>query len=332
MEPFCTTDRWGPNNVSNPSWSSDNLSVATVSGQTINAVGVGTAHISAAWSVTAAYGHSCAPIPGGGGAMATLNVDPTVTSVVPGRGVKGGTTQVTIAGSGFVSVDSINAGAHVAVSGITVVNPNSITANFTPDSSDPGGSRGVTVTVNGRPSNAGSFYVQIPTHLTPLTTTVTYNDPNNNPITTTYTSGIGPLITLSPPNGGSVISVYGHVFSSGQNGVYRNYIFMLTDQDNPAQEITYRPFDFTETFSNYSGSNSIPPSQTGTVPSDKEPIDNQSSTVNVPFLLQPGETDTFDQAFSVKIGTNTFPLTTVIHVSKGNFAGTLKVDRTITTP
>jgi hypothetical protein len=48
--------------------------------------------------------------------------------------------------------------------------------------------------------------------------------------------------------------------------------------------------------------------------------------------LQPGDNEQFDQQFKITFGGHDYFPATKIHISRGNFAGTLKVDRTITTP
>ena len=48
----------------------------------------------------------------------------------------------------------------------------------------------------------------------------------------------------------------------------------------------------------------------------------------------PGSNDneSFDQSLTIKVGTSTYPLTMINHISRGYFSGTAKVDVTITTP
>jgi hypothetical protein len=76
MKDVCSNDPWGPFGPSGSvSWSSSNTAIATVSGQTITAVGAGSATITGTWSGDlVAYGYMCSPQYGGGGASATLQV------------------------------------------------------------------------------------------------------------------------------------------------------------------------------------------------------------------------------------------------------------------
>jgi hypothetical protein len=76
MKDICSNDPWGPFGPSGSvSWSSSNTAIATVSGQTITAVGAGSATITGTWSGDlVAYGYMCSPQYGGGGASATLQV------------------------------------------------------------------------------------------------------------------------------------------------------------------------------------------------------------------------------------------------------------------
>jgi hypothetical protein len=82
-------------------------------------------------------------------------------------------------------------------------------------------------------------------------------------------------------------------------------------------------------FSNYSGAFSTPVE----IGANQDIGDIQSLFfVGGIQCLQPGDNEAFDQMFKTTFdGHDYFPSTT-IHISRGNFSGTLAVDRTITTP
>jgi hypothetical protein len=106
------------------------------------------------------------------------------------------------------------------------------------------------------------------------------------------------------------------------------YLFYLADQDNRAQPILNRPFTLGEIFSNYSGAFSTPTFTPVGISANQDIGDIQSLFfVGGTQCLQPGDNEAFDQMFKITFdGRGYFPSTT-IHISRGNFSGTLAVDR-----
>jgi hypothetical protein len=50
------------------------------------------------------------------------------------------------------------------------------------------------------------------------------------------------------------------------------------------------------------------------------------------FCLANNVNQSLDYSYTVQVGSTVYPLTTVVHITKGNFNGTLNVTSTITTP
>jgi hypothetical protein len=245
-----------------------------------------------------------------------VNVKPKVTSITPSRGVQGATTSVTIAGIGFSSPATLNAGSGITVSAVTVSSSTSITANFAVAANATGGARSVTVTCKGKTSNSDkTFFVQVPSKLLP------YTSSNLAP------NGIGPLNT---PINEDVRLLEGGLVFQNFCGVYRSYLFFLADQEGQKIQTA---FTFGEIFSNI---NSAP----GLAAVTHEPANFGADYVAIEDLQSVGffggclnnnEFQTFTQKFKITInGTEFFP-TTTINIKRGNEGGALKVDRTITT-
>jgi len=148
------------------------------------------------------------------------------------------------------------------------------------------------------------------------------------------TGGIGPLTIV---NDGNVVDCSGNV-TQNQCGVYRNYTFMVVDQ-NRSEFLT--PYTITESFSNF----------TSTIPGDTQPAPRTSSNSDptnffasdiqyvgfttsptFPMCLASNDNDSFTQNFTVTVNGQAYPLTTTISIQRGRFSGTYEVNSTITKP
>ncbi len=89
---------------------------------------------------------------------------PTLTSVAPNLGIQGTTVAVTLAGTNFVvgATTVAVSGAGVTITGVTVVDSTSLTANFVLDVTAALGARNVTVTTAFGTSGAQTFTINPP--------------------------------------------------------------------------------------------------------------------------------------------------------------------------
>ena len=181
------------------------------------------------------------------------------------------------------------------------------------------GNHSVQVSSKGQNSNSVNFFVQIPSKVIPFNHALAPN-------------GIGPLHT---PVNQPLRLIDGTPYPAPFDkicGVFRHYLFFLADQDNPPQEIVNRPFTLGEIFTNYSGPFNTPTFVPVTIGNGQQIGDVQSLFFFGTQCLQPTQNEQFDQQFKITFeGREYFP-TTKIRIMRGNFDGTLKVDRTITTP
>lgn len=213
----------------------------------------------------------------------------------------------------------MNAGANIAVSKVNVSSSTQITATFTPtNSSSAGGNQAVSVTAGGLKSNSVNFYVQVPT------TQVRDN---------TYgTGGLGPLTTIT---NGNVVDIYGNVLLSGECGVYRNIAYELVDQESPAQPIQGN-YTLVEIFSNYSTTVpglTQPPNQDNPIVYAQTMLgDTQFFGTKAPSCPGSNDHESFNQAFTVQIGSKSYPLSMVNSIQRGNYSGTPTVNVSIVTP
>ena len=60
--------------------------------------------------------------------------------------------------------------------------------------------------------------------------------------------------------------------------------------------------------------------------------DNQAYGFNYPTCLTKNQNQALDMTWTVKVGTVVYPVTTSVHITKGNFNGTQNVTSNITTP
>jgi hypothetical protein len=146
-------------------------------------------------------------------------------------------------------------------------------------------------------------------------------------------SGYGPLLLTANTNN-EVRDVTNAVKQTNQCGAYRNLVYELQAQNGTAITSAYQ---ITEKFSNYAHSTSY---TSGTKPADFTTNISANGLVQdlmylgkpLPACLGSDDNESFDQSFVVTISGTQYTLTTVNHVSRGRFAGTYKVDVTITTP
>jgi hypothetical protein len=88
-------------------------------------------------------------------------VAPTLTSLTPNTGARGSVVSVTLTGTYLTGATAINfSGAGVTVSNIIVVNPTTVTANFTILSGAATGARSLSVATPGGSTNPVVFTVQ----------------------------------------------------------------------------------------------------------------------------------------------------------------------------
>jgi hypothetical protein len=150
--------------------------------------------------------------------------------------------------------------------------------------------------------------------------------------------GLGPVTILNPGN------VYrldeqgnfpGQLVASNFCGVYENFAYQITDQAPKDQPIVNGVITGNESFTDVTF---------GQVQGN--PFTQDLSTRNwFPDIMAYGyiatpagvacpgidEHQTFNQHWSVTVGSVAYPLTTVIHIERGNFAGAPNVTSTITT-
>jgi hypothetical protein len=151
------------------SWSSGKTSIATVnSAGTVTGVTVGTTTVTGQFSTYAYVWNQqmwyCSSSLTQGGGGCTPYVGPNITGISPSLGPIGGTTVVTISGSGFgrsQGTSTVSAGSGITVPWVSWTDT-SIVADFQVANNVAGGNRSVSVTTTAGTSNVVSFYVQIP--------------------------------------------------------------------------------------------------------------------------------------------------------------------------
>jgi len=316
--------------VPNPNWYTSDPSVVDVYDNYAYVVGYGDAFLYADWSAWLSAEQPdpscefepscpdlCAEQPSGGSGEAEVKVL-HVNNVAPGRGVRAATTHVIITGTSFTSGATVNVGGDgITVSNKTVNSSTSINADFVVAANAGLGNHSVSVSRGGKPSNSVNFYVQVPSKLLP------YTDSNLAP------NGIGPLRT---PVHEDLTYLEGALFAHDFCGVARSYLFFLADQDGQRIQTA---FHFDEIFSN------IFKSAPGLADVTYTPVDFPANYVAIEDLqslgfqggcLQTDEYETFTQKFKITINGTEFLPTTTIDIKRGNEGGTLKVERTISTP
>jgi hypothetical protein len=309
-----------PATFQNAIWSTDNANVATVQFDgSVSAVGSGNASVLLSGQLNEGdgmtYVQQCPMVREA--VQSTVNASPTITSISPSQGLVGAAIAVTITGRGFAPDATINAGSNISVSSVSVNSSTQITATFTPTNSvSAGGNQAITVSVNGQTSNSRNFVTQIPKHF------VRFNLPPSAP------NGVGPVVTLTD---GTVVNLAGVAKSPPhQCGVYENFLFQLVDQQNTS--ITNGTVTVTEVFSNITSPPGPDPSVNPLDLATQGENDVQGLTHTVPTCLATNENQSLDMTWTVAVGSVSYQLSTILHITKGSFNGTLNVTSTITTP
>jgi hypothetical protein len=251
----------------------------------------------------------------GGSDTANLTLVPFINSIEPAGALAGTSVPVTISGKGFGTAPTLTLGGGITASNINA-SDTQITATFNiPAGSVAQGDQTLTVTNQGFATQGDTFFVQIPKSF------VRFNSPATP-------GGFGPVVTLT---NGNVVDLAGNVLLTNQCGVYENFLFELVDQQG--SPITNGIVTVTEVFSNISN----PPGPTPSVntlnlniPQGEQ--DTQSFSHTAPTCLATNENQSFDMTWTVQVGSQSFPLSTIVHISKGNFNGTLNVTSSITAP
>src|ERR1700722_10858284 len=116
-------------------------------------------------------------------------------------------------------------------------------------------------------------------------------------------------------------------------GLNQNLTYQLTDANGNPFPLAY---PLSESFSNLNTTNSalgLPtPSTNVPIPANGYITDAQYIGFTYPKCLGSNDHHSYNQQFSVVVGGTTYPLSTIVAVSNGNFSGTAKDDVTITTP
>jgi hypothetical protein len=103
----------------------------------------------------------------------SIVVKPKINSITPARGLIGTAVPVTISGQGFGITPTVNAGTGISANvNIAQSSFYQVVATFTIAATAPTGDNAVTVTVGGQTSNSVNFYVQVPTSLSVLGSSV----------------------------------------------------------------------------------------------------------------------------------------------------------------
>ncbi len=163
----CNFSEYWYNYTTSASWTSWIPSIASIQGAgQVKGVSGGTATIDASYNgITWRFnGSVCIGTQVAGDGNGPGNVQPKITGISPAGGIVGGSTSVTISGSGFGASrgsSSVNAG-----SGITFTYgawyDYAIVLSFDVSSNAPSGNHSVTVTTGAGTSNSVSFYVHVP--------------------------------------------------------------------------------------------------------------------------------------------------------------------------
>jgi hypothetical protein len=298
-------------------WWSGNSAVATVASRQVHGVAAGSTYAYASGYMYVWNGTGCTEEPVQVQAPVSVQA-PTILSVSPAQGLVGTPIGVTITGTNFASGATVSAGSNITVSSVSVSSTTQITATFTPtNSSSAGGNQAVTVKVGTSPaSNSKNFYNQVPTHFQ------RFNQPPEAP------GGLGPVITLV---NGTAYNLSGTAVALNVCGVYENFIFDIADQQST--QITNGTVKVTEIFSKIS---SLP----GPTPATNIPINLESQGMQdiqiygftYPTCPATNQNQNLDMTWTVLVGSTVYPATTVVHITKGNFNGTLNVTSNITTP
>jgi hypothetical protein len=138
-------------------------------------------------------------------------------------------------------------------------------------------------------------------------------------------NGKGPVIEVSD---GDVLDTAGNVLLHHQCGAYRNLAYEVIDQNGDPFDV---PYSITESFTDYQGPSETPASFTRSISSNAVG-DTQYLGKTYPACLGSDEHESFKQHVTVTYNQTQYPLSTVVSISRGRFAGQYKVDVDITTP
>lgn len=117
-----------------------------------------------------------------------------------------------------------------------------------------------------------------------------------------------------------------------QCGVYRNLLFVIADQGGV--EIQNGTVTVTEVFSNIANPPGPTPATFAVDLSHQGVNDTQYYGFTYPTCLATNQNQALDMSWNLKVGsgTTTCVASTLVHITKGNFNGTLNVTATITVP
>jgi hypothetical protein len=305
--------------VTDATWASSDANVATVESLNGNVTGAapGSATITATWHEYVYHYNpatqSCVPHQNNYSKSATITVKPHIDNIDPPRGLIGSTVRIRINGSGLADSDgsaSVEGDSAVSVNNVDgfSANETQISANVTIASNAAAGNHTLTVTVSGQSATA-NFFVQIPKALVRQDF-----PPSISPAQ--QTTGVGPLITITD---GDVKNISGDLKASHQCGAYRNYLYQLMDQENPAQPIiaeitvdeTFPPNEVSGNTDFQRTTDSVSTNNGGQL-SDLNAITKPAGQ-----CLTTATSVSQKQHFSVTIGQQQFTLTTVIRIVMG---------------
>ncbi|MCP9495952.1 MAG: IPT/TIG domain-containing protein [Pyrinomonadaceae bacterium MAG19_C2-C3] len=258
-------------------------------------------------------------------ASSTLTNNPSVSSITPARGLIGNTIQITINGDGFGATPKVNVPANggITVSAVSAANGGTqVKATFAIAEDATGGNIAISVTAGGKTSNSKNFFVQIPSKLVRFNVPAVPNGLPGAP------NGVGPLQT---PVNAVAKDLSGRDLLNGQRvcGVYRNYAFVLVDQEG--QRIL-QPFRIEENFSCFECPNGVPTFEPSDIPASGVISDTQLRARPGSNCLPDGDRERFLQGFTVVIGSKRFEPSTIVSIERGNFDGGLRVDSEIIAP
>jgi len=158
--------------------------------------------------------------------------------------------------------------------------------------------------------------VQVPTHFQ------RYDQPPEAP------GGLGPVISLA---NGTAYDLSGKAVAVNVCGVYENFVFDIADQQGT--QITNGTVKVTEVFSNITNPPGPTPATNVSINLVSQGVqDIQIYGFTYPTCPANNQNQALDMTWTVLIGSTVYPVTTVVHITKGNFNGTLNVTSSITTP
>jgi hypothetical protein len=88
----------------------------------------------------------------------------------------------------------------------------------------------------------------------------------------------------------------------------------------------------TEVFSNVTNPPGPTPAVLSLDLSTQAQGDTQAYGFTYPTCLATNQNQALDMSWTVRVGSTVYPVTTSVHITKGNFNGTLNVTSTITAP